>query len=170
MLRKSRCCLPGGRLFCCSLAFFFPRDGAFDTAGVDTDTQFLADHIGQISGPDRPAFVLISSDKIQQVLVQLVRALRSTLARHQACEPTFVEGRFGLIESGPRYAKQRGRIGFAGTLCMYQPKHLVLDLDPVARVEEGIERKPRRENPLRLPVEDAEYPESFCFWIVFCQF
>ena len=67
---------------------------------------------------------------------KFVRSLGPPRSGQQAGQAVVGERRFGLIQGRPRHAEQGGGVDFRCAVDSYMPKHLVLRLHQVMRIEE----------------------------------
>lgn len=136
-----------------SLLFFFPRQSAFDTAGVYGQTQLGPDRPGQRASPWWALGVYLGIDERHHLGSELVGTPWAALLRQQSGESVLRKRRFGLIERGTGNTKEGCRLRLLHTLEADLAEHLVLHLHQVARIEEPIALEPGRPHSLRMPVQ-----------------
>ena len=146
-----------------ALAFFFPRQGAFDTAGMDRETEFGADRLSKRTGGRWMLVHHLRLDERHHLGGELVRAAGSAPLRQQPGKPLLREGRLGLVVGRTGEAKELGRLGLLCSLGAHVAQHLVFDLHEIAGIEEAVRLEPGRLHPLRvsvqrtLPVEELRF-------------
>ena len=98
-------------------------------------------------------------DKAQHVGGDLVGSARPALARQQPHQTTVIEVALRFVEGWARYPEERGCLGNRLALATHTSKHLVSDLNEVARVEEITGDKSRILDVLRLRIGGAAFLE-----------
>jgi hypothetical protein len=136
-----------------SLLFFFPREGAFDTAGVDGQTQLAPYRAGQRASAGWVRGAHLGLDERHHLGGELVGTLRAALLRQQSGEPLLRKRRFGLIERGTGNTKESCGLGLLHALEADLTEHLVLHLHQIARIEEAFALEPGRPHSIRMPVQ-----------------
>ena len=151
------------------LAFFFARQSAFDTAGVDRHAQRRADSSGEGAGSRWALAAHLRVDKCHHLGGELVGALRAALLGQQPGQSLLCERGFGLIEGGAREAEHGGGLGLACALDSYLAQHLVLHLHEIAGIEETMTLEQRSVNAFGMTVQGALPFEPLGFGIALGQ-
>lgn len=148
---------------------FFPRQGAFDAAGMDAQPELRLDNLSQPARARGALLLEVGLDEGHYPSVEFVPAFGTPLARQQPCQTLAGIGGLRLIVGGARDTEQGRGMGLGGALYPYQAQHLVFDLHQVAGVEERIGQEGGVLYPLGMRVEGTERFEADRFGIVVCQ-
>ena len=119
------------------IAAFFSTDRALDRSRMHIDAEFLVNQLRQFARPDWLSRRELCDEKRQHLALNLVRAVWTSLVRHQARNACFVEIPFGLVKSRTRDAILVGHLCDRSLLDRDAAQHLVFYLYNIERIEES---------------------------------
>jgi len=110
----------------------------FDAARMHAQAEPLLGQPGQGLAVEPGIFGLGPLEHVQDGLGELVSPLRPRPLRQQPRQARLLERRLGLIEGRAREAEAGTGLAHSLPILASPPQHLVLDLDQIVGVEEGI--------------------------------
>ena len=113
---------------------------ALDTSGMHPDAKVLLDQPRQSSTVEGGLLGQCCFERVQHRVRELVRPPRSGPPRHQAGQAGLPESILGLVEGGAGEAEGRTALTHLLTLLSNPTEHLVLHLNEIVGIEEGIAR------------------------------
>ncbi len=131
---------------------------------MDAERKLAQHPIGELGG--RQGFRLqLLVDERHDRIGEFVGPFGTTPFGEQTRQTSFLEVLLGLIVGRSGDAKLGSGVGLAGALDAHAPKHLVLDLYDIARIEEGVEVELGGFDALGMGVEHLEVLEPIPFGV-----
>jgi hypothetical protein len=132
---------------------------------MNHQVEVLSDQLRERASPEQRVAELMLEQELDDEFGELVGTAGAGSLRDQARQAGAEEERLGLIEDGTGEPERLRHLGDGGPLDANAAKHLVLDLNEVARVKELAAEEQEVGHLLGVRVQDALLTERLAFGV-----